>query len=144
MPHKYRKTGYSLGQHFGYLIDYSNNGGYWTKEALAETDLTYEFGQPRPGDFVYKDLNDDNVINEADYAPIGNGTVPRFTYGFSLGFDFKGIDFSVFFQGLGGYTGSIWATWSRVGRARAPTTTTTAMRGPRSAGSTATRSPIRR
>lgn len=103
--YKYRKTGYSLGQHFGYLIDYSNNGGYWTKEALAETDLTYEFGQPRPGDFVYKDLNDDNVINEADYAPIGNGTVPRFTYGFSLGFDFKGIDFSVFFQGLGGYHG---------------------------------------
>lgn len=101
--YRYRKTGYSIGQDFGYLIDWSNNGGYWTKESLAETSLVYEFGSPRPGDFVYKDLNGDNVINEADQAPIGTGTVPRRTYGFSVGLNWKGIDCSVFFQGLGGY-----------------------------------------
>ena len=101
--YRYRKTGYSIGQDFGYLIDWSNNGGYWTKESLAETSLVYEFGSPRPGDFVYKDLNGDNVINEADQAPIGTGTLPRRTYGFSVGLNWKGIDCSVFFQGLGGY-----------------------------------------
>lgn len=101
--YQYRQTGYSLGQAFGYLIDWSNNGGYWTNETLASTDLVYDFGNPRPGDFVYKDLNGDKHINERDMAPIGNGTVPRFTYGLSLGFNWKGLDFSMFFQGLGGY-----------------------------------------
>lgn len=99
----YRKTGYSLGQNFGYLIDKSNNGGYWTKEALANTDLIYDFTAPRPGDFVYQDLNGDGHINEEDMAPIGNGSVPRRTYGITLGAEYKGFDFSVFFQGLGGY-----------------------------------------
>lgn len=36
-------------------------------------------------------------------APVGNGTVPRRTYGLSLGLSWKGLDFSVFFQGLGGF-----------------------------------------
>ena len=101
--YRYRKTGYSLGQEFGYLIDRSNNGGYWTKETLASTDLVYDFGTPRPGDFVYRDLNGDGHINERDMAPVGNGTVPRRTYGLSLGLSWKGLDFSVFFQGLGGF-----------------------------------------
>jgi len=67
-----------------------------------------------PGDVKFKDLNGDGVIDpgnrlltnangEADYGDlkvIGNST-PRYQYGLRAGADFKGIDFSVFIQGVG-------------------------------------------
>ena len=62
----------------------------------------------QPGDTKYKDLNgdgkislgDNTVENPGDREVIGN-TTPRYEYGFRLGADFKGFDFSVFFQGVG-------------------------------------------
>ena len=61
-----------------------------------------------PGDVKFKDLNGDGVIdngdasltNHGDLDKIGNYT-PRYEYGFRLGADYKGVDFSVFFQGVG-------------------------------------------
>ena len=72
---------------------------------------TFKFG---PGDVKYKDLNGDGVINsgnslltnangDPDYGDlkvIGNST-PRYQYSFRAGLDYKGIDFSVFIQGVG-------------------------------------------
>jgi TonB-linked SusC/RagA family outer membrane protein len=71
----------------------------------------FRFG---PGDVKFKDLNGDGVINpgnrliknangEPDYGDlkvIGNST-PRYEYGFRAGADYKGIDVSVFIQGVG-------------------------------------------
>ena len=48
----------------------------------------------QPGDVKYYDINHDGVINDDDKVNLGNG-MPDFTYGFSLGFDWKGLDFSV-------------------------------------------------
>ena len=42
----------------------------------------------------YYDVNHDGTINDADKVNLGNG-MPDFTYGFSLGFGYKGLDFSV-------------------------------------------------
>lgn len=53
------------------------------------------------GDIRYKDLNGDNKIDSQDREVIGN-TIPKYTYSFSLGADFKGFDFSAFFQGVEG------------------------------------------
>ena len=67
-----------------------------------------------PGDVKFKDLNGDGYINpgnrlieDADGNPdhgdlkvIGNST-PRFIYGFRADVDYKGIDLSVFIQGVG-------------------------------------------
>ena len=100
--YRYRYTGYSIGQQFGYLIDW-DKGGYWTQELLDNDWIPYDFGNQRIGDFIYKDLNDDGRISEADKAPIGKGSVPRLSYGLTLALDYKGLDFSIFFQGLGGY-----------------------------------------
>ena len=49
---------------------------------------------PQPGDVKYYDINHDGTINDADKVNLGNG-MPDFNYGFSLGFDWKGLDFSV-------------------------------------------------
>jgi TonB-linked SusC/RagA family outer membrane protein len=72
-----------------------------------------------PGDVKFKDLNGDGVIdygtntvgNPGDRTVIGN-TTPRFQYGFRLGADWKGVDLSMFFQGVG--RRSIWATGNMV------------------------------
>ena len=43
--------------------------------------------------------NNDNVINEDDYYPLGYTDRPEFTLAMNLGFEYKGIDLSVLFQG---------------------------------------------
>lgn len=99
--YKYRATGYPLGQNWGYLIDWDQDGGYWTEETLSDPNrVTYDFGTPVPGDFVYKDLNGDGVVNDRDQAPIGVGNIPRYSYGASFSAQWKNFDAYVFFQGL--------------------------------------------
>ena len=56
---------------------------------------------PQPGDVKYYDINHDGTINDADKVNLGNG-MPDFNYGFSLGFDWKGLDFSVTANGQAG------------------------------------------
>ena len=48
----------------------------------------------QPGDVKYYDVNHDGVIDDNDKVNLGNG-IPDVTMGFSLGFDYKGFDFSV-------------------------------------------------
>lgn len=52
------------------------------------------------GDIIIKDRNDDGKIGSEDKTVIGN-SIPRFTFGVNLGFDYKNFDFSCFFQGVG-------------------------------------------
>lgn len=103
----YRKweEGYSFGQEFGYLVDYSNGNGFFnTQSELDNSNLEYGFGEPRLGDLKYQDLNSDGKIDERDKAPIGNGTIPRVTYGISGGMTYKAFDLSFLFQGIGEYS----------------------------------------
>ncbi|WP_026953607.1 SusC/RagA family TonB-linked outer membrane protein [Algoriphagus vanfongensis] len=52
-----------------------------------------------PGDLKFRDQNNDGVINDDDRIVIGN-PYPKFEYSFNLGASFKGIDLSVFMQGV--------------------------------------------
>lgn len=52
------------------------------------------------GDIKYKDLNGDNKIDGNDRQIIGKPTVPEIVYGFGGSVQYKGWDFSVFFQGV--------------------------------------------
>lgn len=105
--YQYHEEGFRLGQEFGYLIDWDSPGnGYFTSQDEIDNYYPYEFGgKPRVGDFVYKDVNGDGVIDQKDLSPIGySTTVPGLNYGISLGLNFKGIDFNVLFSGLGRYS----------------------------------------
>ena len=53
----------------------------------------------KPGDIKYKDLNDDNVINEYDRTYVGNPYIPQVVYGFGASLKYKKWDCSLFFQG---------------------------------------------
>ncbi|WP_295940739.1 TonB-dependent receptor [uncultured Alistipes sp.] len=62
----------------------------------------------RAGDVRFRDLNGDNIVNSGensannsgDMRVIGN-TLPRYTYGIRGDLNWNGIDFAVFFQGVG-------------------------------------------
>lgn len=106
--YRYRTTGYVYGQQWGYQIDYSNGNGMFNSQDEIDgyfdshgNTIRYSMGTPSPGDFIYKDLNDDGVIDEKDQAPVGGSSIPKITYGISLGVNFRQFDLSVFLQGVG-------------------------------------------
>jgi len=100
-----REEGFSYGQSFGYLVDYSNGNGFFNSESEIEnSNLEYDFGNIRVGDLKYQDLNNDGSIDERDMAPIGNGSIPRITYAISGGLNYKSFGLSLLFQGIGDYS----------------------------------------
>lgn len=62
---------------------------------------TYQ--RPELGDFLYRDANGDGKLDADDRVEIGHGTLPRLTYGASLGLNWNNFDFSVLFQGVGNH-----------------------------------------
>lgn len=97
----YAQAGQSIGQKWGYLIDYSNGNGMFNfKDEITASGLDYSaLGTPRPGDFIYRDLNDDGKIDAKDKAPVGYSNVPRGYYSVSGGFVWKGLEVSFLLQG---------------------------------------------
>jgi TonB-linked SusC/RagA family outer membrane protein len=100
--YRYRQTGYSRGQLFGYQVDYSNGNGYInTQEELDEAKRTCEVGGvPRLGDLKYVDANGDGVITDRDEVPLGYSEAPRIAYGFSGSVNYMNLDFSFLFSGV--------------------------------------------
>lgn len=81
------------------------NGQKPVYQSFLQNSANFRFG---PGDVKFKDVNGDGELNNGnsllndygDLEKIGNSN-PRYEYGFRLGADFKGFDFSAFFQGVG-------------------------------------------
>lgn len=101
--YKYRSEGYPIGTTWGLLVDKSNGNGFFNYQAEIDKAPKYEFGTPRLGDLIYKDLNDDGVINDKDMTPITNGSIPNYTYGFHGMLKYKNFDISFQFNGIGDY-----------------------------------------
>ncbi len=97
----YAKAGQSIGQKWGYIIDYSNGNGMFNfSDEISGCGLDYSaLGTPRPGDFKYVDLNKDGKIDSKDRAPIGYGDIPRGYYSINGGFAYKNFEVSFLFQG---------------------------------------------
>lgn len=93
--------GFRNGQPWGYLIDYSNgNGMFNSQEEITTYGLTYSgMVAPREGDFIYRDLNNNGVIEEGDLAPIGHPRVPEIYYTLSGGIEWKNFGLSFLLQG---------------------------------------------
>ena len=92
------ETGNPVGQPFGYITN-----GFFTEEVNTTTSPDYpdHSGIRYPGDLMYKDLNDDGVIDDLDKMPVGYSyQVPEYNYGASLYMNWKGIDLSVTFAGV--------------------------------------------
>lgn len=62
---------------------------------------TYQ--RPELGDFLYRDANGDGKLDTNDRVEIGHGTLPRLTFGASLGLRWNNFDFSMQLQGVGNH-----------------------------------------
>lgn len=87
--------GESLGHFYGYKTD-----GLYQNAAEVAAALPDAGGTPSPGDIRFVDVNGDGQINAEDRTIIGS-PFPKFFYGFNLGAEYKGLDFSVNFRGVG-------------------------------------------
>ena len=86
--------GQRLGQSFGFV-----SLGYFTDEEDIATSPKQTFGNVRPGDIKYQDINGDGVIDSYDQVPIGNPRNPELSFGFGGTIGYKGFDLSLFFNG---------------------------------------------
>ena len=103
------------GLPIGSFIGYEANGIYRTDEDLLTyghetapgTRVILKNGTNsllpnfQKGDVIYKDQNNDGIIDTKDLVTIGNPN-PKFTYGFTNNFKYKNVDLSIFLQGTSG------------------------------------------
>ena len=72
-------------------------------QSLIDANPSYfsTYQRPELGDFLFSDTNNDGKLDSNDRIEIGYGTMPRLSYGFDISLNWKGIDFSMLFQGVG-------------------------------------------
>ncbi len=94
--------GYPLDALFGY-----KTSGYFTSQDQVDN-AAFQNNKTGAGDIVYQDLDgsgritvgDGVVSNTGDLVYLGTNS-PRYLFGLNFGFDYKGFDFTTFFQGVG-------------------------------------------
>lgn len=69
-------------------------------DALVADGYTFAPGTPGPGDFLYKNNDNDKAIDDGDRVLKGH-PIPLFTYGGNIGVSYRGIDFNVYVDGVG-------------------------------------------
>lgn len=98
-----------VGEKLNEIWGYVSNGLFQSDEDAKAADQSYlSGGSWGAGDVKYEDLNNNGKIDigkntlddSGDRKIIGNST-PRYSYGITAGFDYKGFDFEMFWQGIG-------------------------------------------
>lgn len=101
--HSIMREGYAVGSYYGYEVE-----GIFQSQAevdaanaaaVAKGHSQYQNAGTSPGDFKYKDLNNDGFIDEKDMTILGNG-FPKVNYGLNLTANYKNWDFSVYSYGV--------------------------------------------
>ena len=101
---------YYKEQKLGEIWGYSSKGLFQSDEEVANSPSQTKVwgGEWKAGDVKYEDLDGNGIIdygdntlsNPGDKKIIGNET-PRYSFGFTGGFEYKGFDFQMFWQGIG-------------------------------------------
>ncbi|NBA85187.1 SusC/RagA family TonB-linked outer membrane protein [Emticicia sp. CRIBPO] len=86
------KEGLPMYSFYGYVID-----GVWQEG----DDFTSTKDIVKPGDFKYRDLNGDKIVNADDRQVIGN-PFPNFMASLTNNFTYKGFNLNIFFDGVWG------------------------------------------
>lgn len=97
------EVGSVIGAFYGYIVE----GLYQSYADKLASPVNTEFAYG-PGDFKYKDVNGDGVVNAKDRTYLGNPT-PDFSYGGSVTLKYKGFDLGVDIGGV--YGNEIFRVW---------------------------------
>jgi len=92
------------GQSYNAFYGYKTAGIFQNMaEINAYTNSTGGLIQPnaKPGDFRWVDTNGDGVITESDKTFLGT-SIPKYTFGLTLNFDYKNFDLMLFASGAAG------------------------------------------
>ena len=90
-----------VGEVFPYFWGWKTDGVFqnWDEiNAYVNADGNLIQPNAQPGDFRWKDIDGNGVINDNDRTKLGKG-IPDWTFGFTLTMDWKGFDFSMLLQG---------------------------------------------
>ena len=103
-------TDWYRGKKVGEIWGYTANELFKSQDEvdayLSKVNLSYIYNKWNPGDLKYLDKNGDGKVNSGtnsindpgDLSVIGNNT-PRYQWGLSAGFEYKGFDFSFLIKG---------------------------------------------
>ncbi len=94
-----QQEGSALDSYYGYIAD----GLFQTAEEVKNA--PFQYGNSAAGDIRYRDISGpngvpDNKIDSYDRTILGN-YFPRYEYSLNLSAQYKGFDFTAFFQGVG-------------------------------------------
>lgn len=90
------KEGYPINAYYAYRSD----GFFQNMDEVARGPHLVSI-TPKPGDLRYLDKNGDGVIRDDDDRFVLGNRDPRLLYGFNYRAEWKGLDFSMFWQGVG-------------------------------------------
>ena len=91
----YTGIGYPIGSFFLWQTD----GIFETQEEL---NASAKYGNEGVGDVKFVNQNGDNVVNYADRLILGQPT-PKYNFGFTNTFEYKGFDLNIFINGARGH-----------------------------------------
>lgn len=100
-PITYTAKGSPIGSFYGFNIDHvaTNQAEIDALDAKAPGGL-YQDGL-KPGDFIFKDLDGDKKLTDADQKILGN-PMPKFIYGLNGNISYKGFDVNIVMSGVTG------------------------------------------
>ncbi len=90
------REGYSYQSLYGYKAI----GIFQTNDEAAQYMANNSY-QPKQGNLKFEDVNNDGKLDFQDKQYLGN-TIPKYTFGLSSGFRFKGFDLNILLQGIAG------------------------------------------
>lgn len=90
-----QRNGLPINVFYGYVTD----GLFQTREEVESH--AFQEASTAPGDIRFRDLNNDGVINEQDRTVIGNPN-PNWLFSMVNNFSWKGLELSVYLQGVSG------------------------------------------
>lgn len=99
------KPGHPIGYFYGYEVA----GLYQSNLDILKSPPASSIGSYHPGDFKFRDLNGDGVIDVNDRTQIGNPS-PKFIYGGTASVDYKQFSLSADIGGV--YGNQIFRTWA--------------------------------
>ena len=96
-----QNPGYPVSSFYGF----ATNGIFQNQAEVDDYAVQVPGSDPNnrtsPGDVKFRDLNNDGKIDDGDRTFLGNPS-PRFIFAMNNSFSFKGLDLSVFLQGVSG------------------------------------------